>query len=557
MEPTREVIVEEVREIIFWPLQLVSSTPGAAADHPWRHLEAIDGPWKRVSDVFTRESDEFQERHYIEFITFLPYVQRLLHGEGGDGKTRAPTPSPIHLFRRSDVKAVRVTFPDGERVVLDVPSVDLFFFYDLDLVIVALELRGTKLTLSRTQELLFRFGRAYPHFWNGKGDALHCVKLVEWLGPTGNVLSTSDYEERSRFLEYVHQQRAPRISQHWTWLLEPLVPHHAGTPGELRFRQLEYHRMPIMTYLAVDDMSRLTRADFVRLGFVAAPGSPDSLPYASGYLEDFEKKFCYDRFHEDRAGAAWSDTRIICCGHAFVMVGNAGHEFFRDPQVGLLSQFRHQYFVLGMIAHLHKASLLMLRDRLGQAVNRLDLSDIESIRGFKRSVRHTLEVFLRFSHRYWFQEVAVQVQARDIFHLWRRHLGTEALFSEVREEVHDMSSYLSSEDFRHQADTVLRLTVVTIFGLIGTLATGVLGMNLFDETQDPPTSKIVIFLAVAVPTALAIFYTIVKSKRLSDFLDALSNDRLGTDEKLAALKRVWRSAPPKVEDPETARGPVF
>ena len=41
-----------------------------------------------------------------------------------------------------------------------------------------------------------------------------------------------------------------------------------------------------------------------------------------------------------------------------------------------------------------------------------------------------------------------------------------------------MSDYLDSDALRRQANTVVRLTVVTIFGLIGTVVTGFLGMNL-------------------------------------------------------------------------------
>ena len=41
-------------------------------------------------------------------------------------------------------------------------------------------------------------------------------------------------------------------------------------------------------------------------------------------------------------------------------------------------------------------------------------------------------------------------------------------------------------------------------------------------------------------TALTI-YTMVKSKRLSDFLDALSDERLSSWRKLKALGAVWRS----------------
>ncbi|MGH8674990.1 MAG: hypothetical protein ACREVG_11840, partial [Burkholderiales bacterium] len=79
----------------------------------------------------------------------------------------------------------------------------------------------------------------------------------------------------------------------------------------------------------------------------------------------------------------------------------------------------------------------------------------------------------------------------------------------------------------------------TTFGLIGTVTTGFLGMNLIAEAENPLWVKIAYFLAVTVPIAWLTFYTIVKSKRLSDFLEALSDERLGAREKFGALASVW------------------
>lgn len=48
-----------------------------------------------------------------------------------------------------------------------------------------------------------------------------------------------------------------------------------------------------------------------------------------------------------------------------------------------------------------------------------------------------------------------------------------------------MNNYLDSDSTRRQTNTVLRLTVVTILGLIGTVATGFLGMNLIAAADEP------------------------------------------------------------------------
>ena len=92
---------------------------------------------------------------------------------------------------------------------------------------------------------------------------------------------------------------------------------------------------------------------------------------------------------------------------------------------------------------------------------------------------------------------------------------------------------------RRQNETVVRLTVVTTFGLIGTVTTGFLGMNLFAWAEEPALWRFVAFLAVFVPTALLTLYTVMKSRRLSDFLDALSDETVSWRRRWRAFLRVW------------------
>jgi hypothetical protein len=185
----------------------------------------------------------------------------------------------------------------------------------------------------------------------------------------------------------------------------------------------------------------------------------------------------------------------------------------------------------------------MLSDRMVLAVSRLDVDDPESSERFRRNMRHTTEIFLRFNHRYWFHEVSKQSLAKDLYRLCSRELENDALFHEVRDEVLDMVQYLDSDASRRQNDTVLRLTVVTILGLIGTIATGFLGMNLIDEAAQPFHVKALYFLAVMVPSVTLTFVTVQKSGPLSEFLDAMSNERLSMKAKLERFLRVFRSAP--------------
>jgi hypothetical protein len=114
--------------------------------------------------------------------------------------------------------------------------VDLYFLYGVDIVLLNVEVAADELPLPLAQELLYRLGRAYPAGWDASGNALHCLAGVEWLDASGTVLARSDVQDRDGFLAHVAEHRAPRISAHWEYVLAPLVNHHSGAPGALRFR---------------------------------------------------------------------------------------------------------------------------------------------------------------------------------------------------------------------------------------------------------------------------------------------------------------------------------
>ncbi len=540
--------VQHFRQALLWPLRLMPP-PGAQPGHhhgPWHVLREMGdaSPWREVVDEYTGDSSRFHERHYNEFVSFLPYVQRFLYGEGRSrkGGTDSDGDSPMRIFRRHEVAAVRLVSKPGDApVTLDVIHCDLYFFFDVDVVMLNLEVGASDLSLAQAQDILYRFGRAYPSGWEADGSALHCMASVEWMGADGRVLASSDAQQREAFLSHVAQHRAPRIAAHWAYLMQPLVSDHSEDAGVLRYRQIEYYRMPVMAYLSLDDPRRLRRDDFVRLALVTGVGSGTSeahLPYAEHHLADFEHKYCYDRFWVN-AGAA-PNTRYLCNGHALIVVGDARSEFFCCRDRGVLAQFRHQHFLLFLIAHFQKASLLMFSDQLVEALKRLDIRSTPSVKQFKRAIRASFERFLRFTHRYWFHEISEQAQVRALSHMCATHLGLDPLYDEVKARIADMNTYLDADSLRRQAATVVRLTVVTLFGLIGTITTGFLGMNLLAEAEAPLWRKAVWFGVVFVATTWLTIYTMVKSQRLSDFIDALSNDRLGFKGKLAALAKVWR-----------------
>lgn len=544
MTDVSDIAVREFRQILIWPVQLMPLQAGCGLAHHWDFLDRDPArTWVELDDEFPDEPGALQERHYREFVAFLPHVQRFLYGERASRTGRTTYgESPIRIFRRADVKKARLRFHgEAEATEVDVAHTDLYFFFDVDVAILVVEIAARDLPLARAQDILYRFGRAYPAGWSEDGAGVNCPERVEWLGADGAVLAASDYDARAKYLASACKDQAAAISQHWEYLLAPMTLNQRAQMAPVRYRQLEFHRMPTMAYLAVDDPRALTRADYMRLAFASAPGAPTETPYAAGFLSDFEQRYCYDRFYDPLRSDGWTNTRVVCSGQSFVAVGPAARTLYTDPERGFLAQFRHQYFLLGLIAHFHRAAILMLSDRLVATVSRLDMDSNASVSQFRHDIRQTLETFLRFTHRYYFSEVSDQLPMRDLFRMWVGHLGTDRLFAELREELGDMSSYLETDLLRRQAKTILQLTVTTLLSLIGTITTGFLGMNLFSHADMPTLDRTLIFFAVLLPTTALLLYTVMISRRFAEFLDTLADEGASWREKLGALSTIWRT----------------
>jgi hypothetical protein len=520
--------VRHFRQIVLWPIQLITGHPKGKRESADALFERLGGGnWELVDDEFGVEGEAFQERHYREFVSFLPHVQRFLYGDApGSLRTLGKGDAPLRVYRRTDIAAVRMVLtPGAEPVTCRVAHVDLHFFHDVDAVILAFEFFASDLPLGVVHDIMYRFGRAYPPGWTETGEPLNCPAHVEWLDKEGRVLATSDYQMRERYLTFVGHQRTPCFAAHWEFLLKPLVAENSGSKAPLSFRQIEYYRMPVMTYLTLDRMWDMQRADYMRLAFATGASSNGDAPFAERFLHDFEARNCYDRYYHEGSEAAAVGTRFLLSGHAFTVVADGVSARLEDNERGLLGQFRHQYFLLFLISHFHKAALLMLSDRLVAAIKLLEIRSAQSTVSFRRETYRLQEAFMRFTQRYWFTEVSDQAQTRDLFRMQRAHLGNDDLYKELRNEIFDMVQYLDSDVLRRQSGTFHRLTAVTIVGLIGTTATGFLGMNLIDETAAPLLVKLGYFCIVAAAVTGLTVGVVVFSKSLIALLDRMSGER--------------------------------
>ena len=525
-------IVREFRHMLLWPLQLRRLGRASPFKNPWEALAANPGPWKEVKDNLLVDDDSCQIG-YREFVYFLPYVQRFLYGFG---ESDAQTPSSLQMFKRDDIAKAHVRLSeDSMPLEFDVERLRLIFFYDVDIALLAFEIVGRDMALADVVDTVDRFGRPYPPSWEAPNQAAHCTYQVEFLDAHGRLLAVSDYGDRDKYLSLVRDIKQTPLSLHWESLLKPMVPAYLGG-GTLQYYQIENKRIPIMSFLSFDEPRALTRGDLARIGFAAKWGRSDTLPFSPKFLADFENRYCYDRFWDADDAASGMNTRYVMCGPAFSMVTKHG-----DACRDLVQTFRHQFFQIGVIANFHKGALLNLSNRFSIAVERLRVGDYDSVRHFKTNVRETLELFLRFNHRYWFHEISNQVLAADIYKRWSHQLGSDELYAEVREEARDINEYLDADRTRRASDNAQRLTVVSACGMVGMVATGFLGMNVFSHSDLGIPEKIAVFLAVLVPTILLTGYTVLISRRLATFMEALASERMTWTEKKEAFRQIWSS----------------
>ena len=195
-----------------------------------------------------------------------------------------------------------------------------------------------------------------------------------------------------------------------------------------------------MAYVVVDDPTRISRGDWVRLASADYRGKSGELPYGKAMLRTFEQSHCYDRFFDPKAGLT---TRYLNTGYAFAMIGANIPVFTGD----LLVHFRRHYASIGLLAQFNKAALLLFSNRLSEAIEKRNDGDGSVYRTLIRNIQGEL---LEFTHRYWFDGVSNQLQAGELQAMWFKHLRLHELYAAVMTEARAAHDYVSAEEQRLQ-----------------------------------------------------------------------------------------------------------
>jgi hypothetical protein len=67
--------------------------------------------------------------------------------------------------------------------------------------------------------------------------------------------------------------------------------------------------------------------------------------------------------------------------------------------------------------------------------------------------------------------------------------------------------------------------------------------------DEPLPMRLTYFMLVLIPTIGVTLYTMLKSRRLSDFFETLADERRSSRDKLAAFVNVWRKRRDRDKEP--------
>ncbi len=481
--------------------------------------------WKELRTEFPSVNGDHRLTEYSEWVFFHPFIRSFLYDSKNDRKQHGPNPyggKSVRILLREEMDDATLSvdyYSDGDglqTVTLPIRDIQLYLF---DTGIGVLAIRMTRdlspvqpaLTLKQVLDVQDKVRRLYAPYFDqlndsGKTIAGHCADSLTLNRPkaeqpqsqvviagfgTHSDSEGKDAEGRKlveEHIKFVQQQCEPFTNQIWRELLLPMKPRAILTElqdqdsdavsPQLTYEHILDDRMPLLSYLAVDDPRRISEADWIRLAVVDDSGDSDKYPYSPGFLPKNNplEGFAYDRFWampKDQYGnLTFQGTRWLCCGYGFSAVGHANDaRFFTHETSGARAHVRYHYFKLNLIAHFHRASLLVFKKRLADAVEELQQSKVcseQRLKQFEQEISGIQLDLLAFRNMYWFTEISNQIQPQELFDMQSKHLRNRELFQTVFEESEKASAFLVSLQGQEQTELAARFNVIAAaFFIVG------------------------------------------------------------------------------------------
>lgn len=412
-------------------------------------VEASGGNWETEPELYERSGlfpGQFPNRgapwaispsedafRYSTALYFHPFIRDLFFRKEG--------PQGFEVLRHTKVRGVKIAAGGRAERHFSVNRCHLFLF-PCNIAVLALGIEwkdgvieADPMLLREAQDLLNRFRRLYPPYYDGNMRPGEVVDSACWTTASGERWGSEGYYDNAEwFRGDVYRNRRVPMARHWKAVLSPLTtgrkqPEDADGVG---FEQVVDERIPSMVFAALDRIENVSPGDFARLVFLDGPGDPAKMPASPAFLGDLAK-FTYDRRWAPDS-AEHMTTRFLCCDYNFALVAAAHDDFGCNV---LPVHFLRHYFFMGLLAWLHKAALLGFWGRLTDVVTEFSAAppSPEVKKKFFEDEKWLLSDLSDFVTRFYFSEVSNQVQGVELFKWWTGHLKTAELYSQVMEQT--------------------------------------------------------------------------------------------------------------------------
>jgi hypothetical protein len=234
-------------------------------------------------------------------------------------------------------------------------------------------------------------------------------------------------------------QLQPKIHRHWRDLLAPL------TNGEIQIRLLGDHRMAVMVFLGMEDVTSIS--DDAWFALTQADGA--NFPrYAPAFRGRELALTAYDRWWDPSSANPdalkhryLAGPMTYCC---VLQVPPEHRPVYIDR---IRVSWRRQHYQIFLLAYYQRAALLVLQDRIANAAARIGGREskalADDIEGIERDMA-------RFSSGRWFTEISPQIQGQELYELVATQLHLGAHYDGVIHDKALLGNWMAAREERRR-----------------------------------------------------------------------------------------------------------
>jgi hypothetical protein len=207
----------------------------------------------------------------------------------------------------------------------------------------------------------------------------------------------------------------------------------------------------------------------------------DNYRYNKAFIRKQLSRHLYSRWAH--AGTYYGFTSY---SNATTAIGTADCDMHTLREGFLIHRmFRTRYYLMALIAHFYRATLLDFAERTALVSKRIfrDWEDGKLSKGNVRIASDLRAEFLHFSNYYFFDELSNKEEEFEHFTMHCRTLRVQPTKNDIDDEIEKLDTLLQSYAASRNTEAVNRLAILSLIIGAGAILTGYFGMNFGREFE--------------------------------------------------------------------------